>query len=255
MKRSIIGLISVTLLAILAMGCGFRRGDGAQGRPATTGSATSADGAGAVGTTPIATLIGAGQEGSMSSSGSGAAATPGASSQKPGDGLDAAGQGTAATGEAAAEPQGSDVPTVPSKWLVYSDTTLSFSLSYPDSYVRLAEPASLSSVAPNLVQRVRFQDRQLATGETADLELPQFTVEVFENTAGLTLEQWLDANTPSSSFRSTVAVGDHQGYQVTLNTMLAPNHFYYVADSAYVYRITPLGPHSEAMLASLKIGS
>ena len=121
--------------------------------------------------------------------------------------------------------------------------------------MRLDEPAPLSTVAPNLVQRVRFQDKQLAAGETAQLEPPQFVIEVSDNKAGISLERWIDANMPPGGSRSAATVGNRRGYQVTLNIMLAPNQFYYVADGAYVYRITPMGQYSEKMLASLKIGS
>jgi hypothetical protein len=263
MKQVIAGMAALTLMCMVT-GCGIRsdeaRSTGTTVSPAverTMSAITPMLGAPTLG----ARTTNEAQEDSMGSSSSNdATVTPSAASQEPKlnstrQGVDSAGSGS---GDAPLVPTVSTKDTTPigaTQWLVYTDPVRPFSMSYPDSYVQLDEPTPLSTIAPNLVQRVRFQDKKLAKGALAQVEPAQFTIEVFDNSAGVSLEQWIDTVIPSGGSRTSAAVGNRSGYQVMLNTLLAPNQFYYVADGTFVYRFTPLGQYSQAMLQSLNFGT
>jgi hypothetical protein len=178
----------------------------------------------------------------LSQPSTGAARTPGSISGAP---------GTVPPGSGGA-PGAAVPPAPPAEWLTYTDKTFGFSISYPDTYVILETANPRETPPRDLVHQVRFQDKALATGQTADLEIPKFRIEVFDNAAGVTLDRWLDDHQVAGT-RTEIPVGGQQGIQVSGNTMLAPNQFHYTAHGAYVYRLTPLGPYAMQMLDSFKL--
>jgi len=142
-------------------------------------------------------------------------------------------------------------PQKPANWRLYVDETYGFSVEYPDTYVILDEIVPLSDVAPGMVQRVRFQDKKLAKGPTADIEPPQFSIEVYE-IATPDLAGWLSTNAPHGE-RSQINLGNVTCTKVELMTLIAPNMFYYCQGGKYMYALTPLGPYTDQMLRSFKI--
>jgi hypothetical protein len=142
----------------------------------------------------------------------------------------------------------------PENWLTYVDGQFGFSISYPDTYVILPESAQLpQGGAPGLVHRVRFLDGHLAKSETANLQPPDFKIELFENPAGTPLRAWVDANAPGGSIKE-VKLKDVSCLEVTMTTLMAPNEFIFCAWNTHIYRLTPLGAYSEQMLGSFKFG-
>ena len=159
--------------------------------------------------------------------------------------------GQAGSLESSAPAGSGEAVSKPVNWLVYQDETYKFSISYPDVYVLLPEIDLLRDIDPDLVHRVRFQDADLAKGDTADLEPPQFSVEIFKSTVS-SLEAFLDIKLPGAR-REPFKIGDLQGYRVSTNLLLAPNEFYFFSGNGYVYKLTPLGAYSQEMLASFKL--
>ncbi len=136
-------------------------------------------------------------------------------------------------------------------WLTFRDDTFRFEILYPPSYVVLKPTVKKD---PQPVREIHFQDKDLAKSETANLELPQFMIEVFDNSAKAPLDQWL-RNHKLTDARSTVSaysVGGMNGVHVTSMLLLAPNEFFYLAQGTTILRLTPLGEFSNQMLASLK---
>jgi hypothetical protein len=141
------------------------------------------------------------------------------------------------------------MPLPPTAWLTYTNQIYRFAVAYPDTYVLLDQASAQDKAQPQRLLQVRFQDKRIASAPTAGLELPQFQIEVFDNAAALPLARWLDDRDVRGE-RADVTLGGQPGLRVTLMTMMAPNQFYYVAQGPYIYRLTPLGPFSERMLAS-----
>lgn len=139
----------------------------------------------------------------------------------------------------------------PVNWLSYTDETYKFSIAYPDVYIILPEIELLKDLDPDLVHRVRFQDADLAKGDTADIEPPQFSIEIFKSPTS-SLESFLDKKMPGWS-RESYKIGDLQGYRVSSNLLMAPNEFYFFSGNGYVYKLTPLGGYSQEMLESFKL--
>ncbi|MEM8532925.1 MAG: hypothetical protein AAGF95_18905 [Chloroflexota bacterium] len=143
----------------------------------------------------------------------------------------------------------------PTEWLTYTDSSFGFSIEYPDTYV-IIEAADTSSQTTTATQNIHFQDALLAQSETANLQPPQFAIDVFDPPADVSFEQWIDNDVIfSGSTRDSTDIGGRQGYVVTLSIQLAPNQFYYVAGDDYYYKLTPLGIHGERMLQSFTIGT
>lgn len=158
--------------------------------------------------------------------------------------------------ESGGPPEQSSADEGPLEWLVYTDTAYGFSIQYPDVYVILPEPSPLPATAPPVVHRVRFQDERRASGQFADREPAQFAIEVFELDPPVPLRDWLQS-TGLVPARATVEQvhldGAGEGWRVRLPILLAPNESYFFATEEYVYRLTPLGPHSQDMLASVQL--
>ncbi|MBY8999225.1 MAG: hypothetical protein KGD60_16075, partial [Candidatus Thorarchaeota archaeon] len=76
-------------------------------------------------------------------------------------------------------------------WLTYQDQDFHFSIAYPDTYTILPAQNSSAAGGPELLHVLRFLDHQLASGDTAEYEIPNFTIEVFD-LGSLTLEKFLE---------------------------------------------------------------
>jgi hypothetical protein len=142
-----------------------------------------------------------------------------------------------------------------SKWQRYSDKTYGFSIQYPGAYVILSERDDQADGGPERLHRVRFQDREVASWQTANLEPPKFTVEVFKR-GGASLRDWLQSLqwiASTDSVESFHVEGAREGLRVRNMQQLAPNEFYYVSTEKYVFRLTPLGEHGPGMLASFRV--
>jgi hypothetical protein len=142
----------------------------------------------------------------------------------------------------------------PAQWLTYRDERFGFSFQYPDSYVVLEEKEPLSQIHPNLVHRVRLLEKQLAESETASLQPPNFSVEVFSNPSGLSLRQWIESQAALQGEQTDETIGGAQCVRVTLTTLMAPNEFHFCAHGGYVYRLIALSPYQDEMLASFRFG-
>jgi hypothetical protein len=183
---------------------------------------------------------------------------PGLPGAVPGQSPGAAGQpvmGSGGMGNAGPPSQAASNPApsaVPASWLSYSSQQFGFSIDYPDLYV-VVDQGNLPQDLPSVVGRVQFQDKALASSPTANLQPPQFLIDVFENKDSLVLEDWLAANERRGTAQAS-AVGNASGYVVRLQTLQAPNQFYFVSQGQYVYRLVPLGQYSDQMLQSFKIG-
>lgn len=151
---------------------------------------------------------------------------------------------------------GTAMPTspAPTQWLTYRDERFGFSFQYPDSYVILEEIELLSQIDPNLVHRVRLLEKQLAESETAQLQPPNFSVEVFSNPTGLSLRQWIETVAALQGEQTSETIGGAQCVRVTLTTLMAPNEFHFCSHGGYVYRLIALTPYQDEILASFRFG-
>jgi len=136
-------------------------------------------------------------------------------------------------------------------WLTYQDQIYQFSIEYPESYTILPEKDLSPGSESGLLQDLRFLDRQLADGATADLEIPNFTIEVYDlgnHNLGTFLEENFDRGE-----REIIELGELSGIRVSFNQLIAPNEFYYFSDNGYVYKLTPMGLYSQEMLDTFQI--
>jgi hypothetical protein len=136
-------------------------------------------------------------------------------------------------------------------WLTYNDQAFSFSIEYPSIYTILPETVNSVDDAPANIHQVRFQDIQLATGETAEFELANFTIDVFEP-GDQSLEAFIAQKEPDGNIEA-YQVNILNGFRVYYNLLIAPNEFYFFSANGYVYKLTPLGPYSQEMLHSFQI--
>jgi hypothetical protein len=135
--------------------------------------------------------------------------------------------------------------------LTYRDQDYSFSIGYPDTYTILPETDPLNNADPKLVHRVRFLDAQLAAGDTATYEPPNFNIGIYA-LGDQTLEDFIN-NDISGGEREAYTLGDLTGFRVHFKQLIAPNEFYYFSEHGYVYKLTPLGLYSQEMLHSFQI--
>ena len=143
-----------------------------------------------------------------------------------------------------------------SSWQTHIDATYGFAIGYPNDCVILKEGKLPTPTQLPAVQRVRFQQKEIAAGQFADLEPPRFTIHVFKRSSGRSLRDWLDSSglLPLGSEISAVRLkGAGKGFRVGLRQQLAPNEFVYFATEKYVYGLIPLGPESGKMLASFRL--
>lgn len=141
-----------------------------------------------------------------------------------------------------------DTATGAEDWKTYTDP-IGFTVRYPGSLVILEEPSSLPDRRPPLLHRVRFLDRELAAGDTAALEPPQLSVEVYAAPPG-PLRPWLEENgrIPGGAGVELLEIpGAREALRIRDPRMLAPNEFFWVATGRHAILIVALGPEGEAM--------
>jgi hypothetical protein len=136
-------------------------------------------------------------------------------------------------------------------WLSYNDQEYPFSINYPDTYTLLPAATLSQPSGPTLLHQVRFLDRQLAQASTADLEIPNFTIEIFD-LENQSLESFLDAYFEQGE-RQSINLGNLKGIRIYFDQLIAPNEFYYFANQDLVFKLTPLGEYNQEMLDSFQI--
>jgi hypothetical protein len=136
-------------------------------------------------------------------------------------------------------------------WITHQDQDHSFSIIYPDTYAILPDENPSAEAGPRLIHMIRFLDRQLASGDTADLEIPNFTIQIYD-LGNLSLDTFLDEYFELGN-REPFSLGGLYGIRVFFDQMIAPSEFYYFADQNHVYKLTPMGEYSQEMLESFKI--
>jgi hypothetical protein len=148
-------------------------------------------------------------------------------------------------------------PVIQTKgWQMHSDPTYGFAVEYPKGYVILKEVTLPTPTQPPAVQRVRFQRKDIAAGQFADLEPPGLTIQVFARPSGRSLRDWLDSFgllPPGSKISAVQLPGAREGVRVALRQQLAPNEFLYFATDRYVYGLIPFGPEGLKMLTSFRL--
>jgi len=148
-------------------------------------------------------------------------------------------------------------PVIQTKgWQMHTDPTYGFAVEYPKEYVILKEVTLPTSTQPAAVQRVRFQRKDIATGQFADLEPPMLTIQVFPRPSGRSLRDWLNSFgllPPGSEITAAQLPGAREGLRVALRQQLAPNEFLYFTTDQYVYGLIPLGPEGKKMLTTFRL--
>jgi len=140
-----------------------------------------------------------------------------------------------------------------SDWLTYSNAQYGFSVQYPREYAAI--PAR-DSPKPAPLTRVWFLESALLNSETLNFEVPKLAVDVFDNSAGQSLDAWLAANIASApAERSTTQVGGVNALRLASMTMALPNVFYYVAHNRFVYRFTPGGGFGDQMVETVSFAN
>jgi hypothetical protein len=140
-------------------------------------------------------------------------------------------------------------------WQVYGDATYAYEISYPSNYVIIEREQP--QMQPQPVSQVLFLDRALAASETANLQPPNFSIQVFDNSSQLPLEEWLQANGLLGGAKKFVmepySIAGVEGARVSSPLLMAPNSFIYVPHGNYIYKLTPTDPNSEQMLATFQL--
>jgi hypothetical protein len=149
-------------------------------------------------------------------------------------------------------PDGPPMPDAPLTWISYTDPAFGFSLTYPDLYTILKEKQPFSAIAPTLLGRFRLLETEIANSEFAEMDPPKFSLEIYANPGGLTLDKWIAANAPGSGDLQSVQVDGMACSQLTLRIEIAPNQFIFCSKGDKVFKFTPLGPHALEILASFK---
>ncbi|MGZ8385699.1 MAG: hypothetical protein ACXWWI_07005 [Nitrospira sp.] len=139
----------------------------------------------------------------------------------------------------------------------HADHTYGFTVKYsPKDYVLLTESPLQTTTQPPAVQRVRFQPKDIATGQVADRESPGLTISVFTLSPGRSLGEWLDSSgllPPGSEISLIRLSGAKEGLRVALRQQPAPNEFVYFATDQYVYGLIPFGAKGGKMLRSFRL--
>ena len=138
-------------------------------------------------------------------------------------------------------------------WEVYRDDTYGYEIRYPPDYIILE---GARQQEPQPLQQVRFQDRELARSDTAAFEPPQFSIEVFDNSSQLPVEQWLEEHGLVGGARQfqmePYLLAGIQGVRLISPLLFAPNEFFCISEGGYIFKLTPLGKHSRGMLSTFK---
>ncbi len=261
MNTHIVRALALALAVGMLAGCGSAANTGSAGQAGASAVAAPAAGQPTLLPTYASQSADSQAPGSLASSAASpgsdtSALTPGAGATEPvvtspgGTVQTSSGSEPGAPGSADGSPATAGAPTEqPVQWQVFSDKALGFSIQYPSTYQAASDPAAQTPAG--LLGQIRFSDTALAASDSGLPELPQFTVDVFSNSGKLPLDQWLDSAKVQGN-RVPVVIDNLQGYQVTLNIELAPNQFYYIANGAHIYKLTPLGEYGEQMLKSFQ---
>jgi hypothetical protein len=142
-------------------------------------------------------------------------------------------------------------PDQATRWSSFQEDTFRFFISYPEVFILSPETGPLEDENPDLVFRLRMQDRELANSETAHLELPQFSVEIFVSSRGV-LEAFIQDAMPDANLEE-YRLGDLTGFRAIDNRLAAPNEFYFFLSDGYIYKLTPLGVYGEDILQSFRV--
>lgn len=143
------------------------------------------------------------------------------------------------------------------RWTTYVDRAHGFSLRYPDSVVILPESTPLPERRPPIVYRVRFMDKTVAASESAGLEVPDVTIEVFAPPTG-PLRSWLsryERLAPGREPETLAIAGAKEALRVRDPRQSAPNEFVYLATDKAVIAVIPLGADGETMAASFALAA
>jgi hypothetical protein len=140
--------------------------------------------------------------------------------------------------------------TAPEDWVVYTDASYPFTLSYPSaSPVRQLSQEDLNRFTPVPLYALDFIDPALAGSDLAHMSPPLFSVRIYANPSHLPLEAWLAASGPPVSGNMEPYQGKHiKGIKVVSSTFIAPGMWIYVAHQGAIYQLTPLGQDGEQML-------
>ena len=141
-------------------------------------------------------------------------------------------------------------------WRVYKNDAYGFSVKYPNNYVILRERGAEPGESPRALARLRLQERRIAAGQFADLEPPQFSVEVFDAAGGKSLREWLEAAgwlSEGDDIEPAELEGAREGLRVRMMAQMAPNEFYFYRTDRRVFRVIPLGEHGRAVLDSFRL--
>lgn len=160
-----------------------------------------------------------------------------------------------ADGQTISSPSSASSEEVAVSWQAYSDATYSYEISYPSNYVIIERERQ--QMQPQPVSQVLFLDKSLAASETANLQPPNFSIHVFDNSSQLPLEEWLQANGLLGGAKKfemePYPVAGVEGARVSSPLLMAPNSFIYVPHGSYIYKLTPTDPHSEQMLDTFQL--
>jgi len=161
--------------------------------------------------------------------------------------------GESAGSESSSSDDAADLPkeAVPVNWTAYTDPNFGFSLQYPDTYTILEEPPNFTEISPTMIGRLRMLEPSLANSDFAELEPPKFSIEIYANDEGLSLNAWVDANLPGGD-KENFEIDGANCTKLTRQALLAPNQFIVCEYSGNMYKFTPLGLYSEEILASFK---
>lgn len=139
----------------------------------------------------------------------------------------------------------------------HTDRTHGFTVKYYSSeYVPLIEGPTQTTTQLKVVQRVRFQRKDIETGQVADRGPSGLTVSVFERSPERLLQDWLDSSgllPPGSEISLVRLTGVKEGLRVTLRQQPAPNEFVYLANDQYVYGLVPYDAQGGKMLRSFRL--
>lgn len=139
------------------------------------------------------------------------------------------------------------------QWINYKDPTFGYSLTYPDIYTTLKEPQTFNNIAPDLIGRFRLLEPSLAKSDFAEMEPPKFSIEIYSNTKGLALKDWVNSSYSGEEMEN-VKVSGIDCIKISLKIQLAPNQFILCNHDNKIYKFTLAGNQSKEILDSFKFG-
>jgi hypothetical protein len=141
-------------------------------------------------------------------------------------------------------------------WQTYTDPAFDFAIDFPPDYVLLPDAGGSDMPRPGVVRRLRFQERDIASGRFVDREPARFAIDVFDHESGQTLRDWLRAagRLPQGAAVTPAGIaGAGESLRVQLGQQLAPNEFVSLTRGRRVYLLTPFGAPGQQMLATFRL--